>query len=261
LIEAALQLLVLLPISSPVFSQEPRARVPALPSAYPADCYLQNDTFLEKAEAAQSANLTAIERQSETNRGFRQRVVELDPDARRARLMAFVEKNPAGPAKATEQLQTFGAGAEAFPAVGTRLGEFRTELERLISDYRAERRRRLGPERIRSEAGSEQGFDAIYLGLCSEWFVRPAGPTRTTGPKGPSPYSHAFLDRYWDFLTREYVPLIEANDAANKRFLEAMGVPAPTFASTANMDAVDKYLAAARTIFAVREPKPRDTNR
>jgi len=238
---------MMLLITSPLLAQNPWNRVPQLPNT----CYSGNDTFGEDAGKVEGELSEAVERQKVANEEVAQRWTSLDPAQQQAKVMAFMQKNPAGAADAVQQLQAgFGAPVTAYPS-GKTPADFQAELKQLVEEYLADAKRQLSPKPL-DERTKWAGWNAKYVSLCEAWFAFAAR-------KGSDPRFSGFLARYKEYLTQEYIPQWEQSHASQKRFFDSMGIPTTGYESWATLDAVRMYLAALQEAFGGRETKPLGT--
>ena len=89
---SVLALLLLMVVATPLTAQNPWTRVPA----FPTTCYTSGDPFPEQLEAAMAANQDAIGRQEQINHGLNDQLKSMDRSAMQSKMMAYMQKNPAG---------------------------------------------------------------------------------------------------------------------------------------------------------------------
>jgi hypothetical protein len=89
-----------------------------------------------------------------------------------------------------------------------------------------------------------QRYNAVYLGLCENWFSSGRGRVREA------------VTEYHKFQKAEYAPMMEEQELAYKKFLEGMDIGTAGYIPTANMEAVNQLLLEIKRAYGLRHNKP-----
>ena len=254
------------------------AKVPALPTA----CYSGADDFADKVEAARTALAEDAERQKGVNAQIEEQFNNIDPMEKAQRMQQWMMSNPqeamammqaaqqAGATAATTDLQTAVQQQKAKEAPWNALvkgyedariaayAPFEPRRKALAAsagyEYSAARKDLLHPvahpgETVaawpEAEALNAQ-YDRAYQSICPQWW-------------GANGKFHVYLKQERDRLIRERVPELAQSDAPKLQQYAIMNTPAATYRSTAQLQAVNEYLATVQKVYNLRDSNARCT--
>jgi len=250
-LRSILGLLCALLVSTPVAAQNPWGKVPALSTS----CYSDGDSFTDQLEAARAANQEASGRQERSNIGLNHQLKTIDPADMNSRMMAYMQKDPAGFRAYMQDAAGQDAQAKqaAMAAAGARVAALKKEFETLIARYSAESEAAFAPVEAEREKLPEflspvqmalisAKYNAAYVAVCNKWIV-----------KGNFP---AFFAKFMDSMIKDILPLEQSLGESNKRSLEMAGIDTKDFQSTEPLEAVADYLQYIRTVYVLRQRAP-----
>lgn len=240
-------------VSTPVAAQNPWAKVPALSTS----CYSAGDPFTDQIEAAFVANQDAIGRQEQINRGLNDQLKSIAPSAMQSRMMAYMQKDPAGFQAYMEGMARDPQSVQAAVAANAaRLAALDKEFRTLIANYSTESKATLDPvaaEMLRvTDAASRASnaeraaaiakYNAAYVAICNKWIVKQSVP--------------AFFTKFKAYMVERHVPEAESLGLVTKRSMEMAGINTKDYQSTEPLQAVSKYIDYIRTVFSLRRRQP-----
>jgi hypothetical protein len=237
---------------APASAQAPWNRVPPLPSScYPADDGADAEFTTKASQVAQELKEEARQ-QTVANEEIAQRFTSMSPAQQQERLMAYMQKNPAGAAEAVKQMQAgFGVPTTGYPS-GKIPEDFRTERKQLVEESLADWKRvakGIPEEGTVSREAWLSRWKSVYEEWCGRWFA--FGARRGTDSR-----FMGFLGRFKEYLTQEYIPFGEQTHAGRKKFFDTMGIPTAGFVSPVAKEAVAMYLEEAAEVLGGRSNPP-----
>ena len=250
---SVLALLLLMAVAAPLTAQNPWTRVPA----FPTTCYTSGDPFPEQLEAAMAANQDAIGRQEQINHGLNDQLKSMDRSAMQSKMMAYMQKNPAGfqayMQAAAQDPQVAQAAKEAHLA---RMKGFQQEFDGILANYNAALKTTLDPvfaDMLRvtdaasnasnaERAAAVSKYNSTYNALCLKWIVREDFP--------------AFLTKFKGYMVGIYLPSLDGQTAMEKTALEMAGINTSEYQPTDAMQAVARHMEYVRAAFGLRQAKP-----
>jgi len=255
----------------------PWAKAPPLTTA----CFYDSDPFVAKLEAALAAVNASRTKQEAVNKKIEDEHKALDPMEKMARMQQWMMSNPQEATKYMQGVHQIGADLNAgMPEINAATTRFQTEEKDLIKRYQAALDTAYAPgyarfnalqtklgvpldeQSVKGEGQSVKGeggtpdwavaeqhaisreLDKNYAALCPKWW----------GATGSIP---AWLKTYRNWITTEYVPLLERMSSQNAQTYAIMGTPSASWKSVADSDGVILYLKAVERLFAERRAKPR----
>ena len=240
-------------VSTPVAAQNPWAKVPALSTS----CYSAGDPFTDQIEAAFVANQDAIGRQEQINRGLNDQLKSIAPSVMQTRMMAYMQKDPAGFHAYMKDMAGDPQSVQAAMAAdNARLAALNKEFATLIANYSAESKATLDPvaaEMLRvtdaastapnaERAAAIAKYNAAYVAICNKWIVKQNFP--------------AFFAKFKAYMVENHVPVAESLGLVTKRSMEMAGINTKDYQSTERLQAVSKYIDYIRTVYSLRRRQP-----
>lgn len=259
--------------AAPPADAGPWAKVPALPTA----CYVSQDQWRDKNDAAlaavQEAHSTQDEINAEINQKFRN-AQEENPMAMAQAMQQAMMNDPQNAQKAMQQMLQQGEQAtQDVGDQGAKEQQFDAEAKALIKQYKAalaqaggpaearwqalKKKRGYGPEvNMPGESGEPQWVwdeynvvlherDTAYVANCAHWWT------------ANSPI-HSYLKRYKDYLVQERVPSRKkmADDVRLEQY-KTLDIPTAGYRTVQDYEAAELYLKKSRELFDEREENPR----
>lgn len=254
----------------------PWAKAPALSTG----CYLDGDPFSAQLEASLTAVQNDHSNQSDINTQIDQQVTDIsntDPMELARRMQEAMMNDPQAARQYLENTQTLGQQVQTeLPEASEKAQQVEAEEKSLVARYQAALAKShapgdarwtalkkkmgiapdsLGPGElgVPDWAWQEWGvilreWDAGDRATCAVWWA-------TTGPM------HAYMKSYKDYQIQERIPQHRKYiDEPKLKNYEMTSIPATGYKSTAEYEAVEKYLQLAGRLFGERVYRPRCTN-
>ena len=247
---------------------DPWARVPTPPTG----CYLNNDDFQARLEAAREENRADLERQSRTNQQLSEMVKSIDPMELASRQQQYMMDHPQEAMTLMQRTMALGQeGSQARLEIEEHRKQLVADLEQIDARYHAALDSQIGPlarkfkdldARAQKDlvvSGESWVYapwavkeyneitdqeNAAYERVCSEWL-------------GAEGLYQGWLNRYKEHLVKEQIPNREESELVGAGFMVIIAsTPAVSYQPTATLDAVDEYMDQAAQVFAKRRPGP-----
>jgi hypothetical protein len=248
-------LVVALLLSSRAAAQAPWNRSPALPTA----CYTKGEEFIAVVQRMRDAIGEEIQKQADINSAIKAKVGEIDAGTKQARMMAFLQKDPAAASKVMQDMSTAGQRNQpAVDAMNARKQELEEQLAAINKRHDTEHASATGglEQQLRAELDPSGNaakartlgaqLNAAYQGHCAKWWTE------------SSPY-RAYLSALKEYHEQHAIPVAEEGARIDKAALDLYGVPHTGFKSVAPLQAVHDYLGAVFQIYQKRRLEPART--
>lgn len=237
--------------ASRLIAQDPWARVPP----HPTSCY-DKEGFTARLSNLRHEVVVQGDRQQAINAAIDEKLNELSPEARQAKMMAFMTKDPMAAGKQMQELATAGERQQGAMAALTHKRQALDEQWRAAQQEFERDNAPLGPVYRKAMAQMEPGGNAAlgrqlfaqhnaeYEKLCAKWF---------TGDRSPF---LAYLTALRQFLTKEFIPAEEERASMSTLQFRIYGVDMANYKSTAPHAAAAEYIDAMSRVFGKRRDAP-----
>lgn len=251
---------------------DPWTKVPALPTA----CYVANDPFAARIEAAKRATQAGVDQQKAVNAQIEEQYRSIDSMEMASRMQQWMMSNPQEAMKYMQATQSVGKDAQEN--LGGLLAEeqaFNEERLGLPARYQAALKQAYVPADARLAAlnkkleaagqceGMHEGcrmtdadwaerdaiqkqYDSAYQATCAQYF----------GATGKVP---AHLKRYHDWLVTKRIPLAKKGADLRVAQYAIMNAPAASWKSTDASEQAINYMSAAESLYGLRDREPNCT--
>ena len=213
--------------------------------AFPTECY-QPATFFDAAQKVMNDLADAIKTQTETNASIKAKLNELDGAAKQQRMMAFLQKDPVNAGKYMQETAAAGHRVhEQEASVASARNALAEGLKRVNAQYASDeapikathKRRMDAVDRVMAGKGKPGEIDALtseynaaYEKFCAKWWG------------SSSPFLSYLGDQKKHELEVE-IPYGDRYAQMEKQQVEIMGLSTSGFKSTAELEAVRRYVA------------------
>lgn len=238
-------------VATPFLAQDPWAKVPP----HPTSCYDKED-FTAQLSNLRHEVVVLGDRQRDINTAIDEKLNEMSPEAKQAKMMAFMTKDPMAAGKQMQELATAGEQQQGAMMALNQKRQALDEQWKAAQQAFERESAPLGPIYQKAQVQMEPGgnsalgrqlfaqHNAEYEKLCAKWF---------TGERSPF---LAYLGALRQFLEKELIPAEEERTQVSRLQFRIYGVDMANYKSTARHAAATEYMDAMSRVFGKRRAAP-----